>query len=78
MNNSYLVSFADLDSQEVWIEKFQGRSFNEIQDKIKNYIESSWDWDEDIDFPNNYNEFKTELADKYNILIGKIEDLETL
>lgn len=78
MNNSYLVSFADLDSQEVWIEKFQGRSFDEIQDKIKNYVESSWDWDEDIDLPNNYNEFKNELTNKYNILIGKIEDLETL
>lgn len=78
MINNYLVSFADIESSEIWIKKFTGRSFEEIQDKIINYITDSYDWDDDVNFPDNYNDFKKELADNYNILIGKIEDLETL
>lgn len=78
MINNYLVSFADIESSETWIKKFTGRSFEEIQDKIINYITDSYDWDDDVNFPDNYNDFKKELADNYNILIGKIEDLETL
>lgn len=78
MNNSYLITFTDLTLPKAWIKRFEGNSIEEIQDKIQQYVEHNWDWEEDENFPLNYNEFKKYLLDNYDIYIGDIEDLETL
>lgn len=76
MNNSYLVSFADLDEKICWIERFEGRSLEDVHDKIRQYIEREYNLEEEI--PLNYKEMKDTLVADYCILIGNIEDLETL
>ncbi len=76
MNNSYLVTFADIEDPNCWLERFEGHSLKEVQDKIRQYIENEYDLEEEL--PLNYNEMKKHLLKEYNILIGNIEDIETI
>lgn len=78
MNNSYLVAFADLTTPNIWIKRFEGRSIENIQTKIQQYVENNWEWEEDEKFPLDYNDFITYLKDNYDILIGEIQDIDTI
>jgi hypothetical protein len=78
MNNSYLVAFADLTTPNTWIKRFEGRSIENIQTKIQQYVENNWEWEEDEKFPLDYNDFITYLKDNYDILIGEIQDIDTI
>ena len=76
MINSYLVAFADLEDHQCWVERFEGRSIEEVQDKIRQHIVEDFNFDDNL--PLNYNEMKKYLDKNYSILIGDIEDFETL
>ena len=78
MNNSYLVSFVDLTVPKTWIKRFEGRSIDSIQTKIQQYVENHWEWEEDEKFPLDYNDFIEYLKDNYDILIGDIQDIDTI
>lgn len=78
MNNSYLITFTDLALPKAWIKRFEGNSIEEIQDKIQQYVEHNWEWEEDEKFPLDYNEFVKYLSDNYDIFIGDIQDIDTI
>lgn len=78
MNNSYLVSFVDLTIPKTWIKRFEGRSIDSIQTKIQQYVENYWEWEEDEKFPLDYNDFTEYLKENYDILIGDIQDIDTI
>lgn len=78
MNNSYLITFTDLTVPRAWIKRFEGNSIEEIQDKIQQYVENNWEWEEDEKFPIDYNEFVKYLIDNYDIFIGDIQDIDII
>lgn len=72
---SYIVPFADKQENDIFIKRFEARSYNECQEKIIEFVENEWDLD--ITFPDNYNHFVT-LMEEYDILIGEIKDLDLI
>lgn len=75
---TYLVPICDLESSNVWIEKFEAKSIEECQDKIINYFQQEYSLeDSDNLYLKNYHEFCKELK-SYDLLIGNIEDSEIL
>lgn len=76
MNNSYFVTFADLTVPSTWLKRFEGKSIEEIQDKIQSYVEHNWEWEPDEKFPVDYQDFKTYLLKNYDIVIGDIQDID--
>lgn len=78
MNNSYLITFTDLTLPKAWIKRFEGKSIEEIQDKVQQYVENNWEWEEDEKFPLDYNEFVEYLMKNYDIFIGDIQDIDTI
>lgn len=72
---SYIVPFADKQDNEIFIKRFEARSYTECQEKIIEYVENEWGIDEQ--FPDNYNKF-VELMKDYDLLIGDIKDLDLI
>lgn len=71
--NKYIVPIADLYSEQVWIEAFSARSINECQEKIIRSIIDQFDFEE----PNSWEDFINDM-NEHEILIGEIQDIETL
>lgn len=71
--NKYIIPVCDIQSGLVWNEIISSRTINECQDKlIQKFIDKY-----DLEEGNSYREF-VEIADKNDILIGTISDLEEL
>ena len=76
---SFVVAIADTLEKNVILKRFEARSIKECQDKIMNYIMDSdnFEWDDDVNFPDNYNEFINYIKDS-DILVSDIKDIELI
>jgi len=74
---SFVVAYADTIDNVVSIKRFEARSIKECQDKVMQYIIDQYDWDDNIDFPDEYNEF-VEFMKDYNILLSSVTDIELI
>lgn len=71
--NTYLVSIADIEANETWIQKINARSLEECKEKLIEYLSTEYE----IDFSLDWNEFISEISDN-GFLIGEITDIEEI
>ena len=68
--NTYLVPVSDKD--DCWIETYHGKDLFDVKERIMRELIDSYDVTD-----SSYSEFSKELFDKYNIIIGIPEDINT-
>ena len=71
--NKYIIALADLQAGETWTEKISATSLSDCRDKLVDLITNEYDFEsgsEWLDF--------VEQCNANDILVGEIEDIETL
>ena len=71
--NKYIIALADLQVGEVWNQIISATSLSDCKDKLTDFITSEYD----LDPTNDWTDF-IEECNANDILIGTIEDIETL
>lgn len=76
--NKYIIPIFDSESYQIWIEKISAKSLDQCKDKIISKIADDFEIDELSEFDSSEYEEFVEKACDYNLIIGDIEDIETL
>ena len=71
--NKYLCPLADLQAGEVWNQVISATSLNDCKDKLTDFITNEYD----LNPTDDWTDF-VEECNANDILIGQIEDIETL
>lgn len=71
--NKYIIPICDIQSGKVWNQIIIARNVSDCQEKITGFLIEKYNLEDCL----TYREFVT-LADKNDILIGEIKDIETL
>lgn len=71
--NKYIIPICDIQGGFVWLQIIMARNILECQEKLTQKLINEYDLEEG----NSYKEF-VEIADKNDILIGDIKDIEEI
>lgn len=74
---TYIIPICDKENNDIFIKKIIASSFNQAQDKARDIIINEWEWDENIQFPDEYHAFVNFMKQK-NIIIGDLTDIELI
>lgn len=72
--NKYIIPICDIQSGNVFNWTISSRNISDCQEKLMKALINEFDF---LDYEGNYNDF-VEQADKKDLLIGDITDIETL
>lgn len=72
--NNYITPICDIQAGTVWTQTISARNVTDCQEKLSRLLIDKYD---DLEDCLTYREFVA-LADKHDILIGEIKDIEEL
>lgn len=75
--NKYIVPIFDSDAFQIWTDTISAISLAKAKEKLMSKIIEDYELDEDFSDANEYDDFVIRMTE-YGIIIGDIEDIETL